>query len=199
MASFEPAKLMTPVAADNDPATATLTPAQQARVREVLTDVKRLAAEYYKITSKPLGVTGEVGEMEAADLLGLALVPARTSGFDARRGNERIQIKTRAPDPRFKSMGRLSRISADKECDIVMLVILDIESMNAIEIYEAPFAVVVAELKRKGPKGDKARERGQLAVAKFISKADLVWKLEDHGNARKLQEGAGVERAKEKV
>jgi hypothetical protein len=65
----------------------------EARVREILKAVKPLAAEYYRLTGKPLGVTGEVAEYVAAETLGLALAPARTAGYDALRGTERIQIK----------------------------------------------------------------------------------------------------------
>ena len=46
-----------------------------ARVREILAAVKPLAAEYYRLTGKPLGVTGEIAEYIAAKLLGLELVP----------------------------------------------------------------------------------------------------------------------------
>ena len=38
-----------------------------ARVREIMATVKPLAAEYYRLTGKPLGVTGEVAEF-AADI-----------------------------------------------------------------------------------------------------------------------------------
>jgi hypothetical protein len=55
------------------------------RVREILAAVKPLAAEYYQLTKKPLGVTGEVAEYVAAEILGLELVPARTVGYDALR------------------------------------------------------------------------------------------------------------------
>jgi hypothetical protein len=70
------------------------------RVAEILVDVKRLAAEYYVLTRKPLGVTGEVAELAAAEKLGVTLTPARTIGYDAVRetplGPQRIQIKARA-------------------------------------------------------------------------------------------------------
>ena len=63
---------------------------------EILADVKRLAVEYYELTEKPLGVTGEVAEVAAAEKLGLELAPARTEGYDATRpGGERVQIKGR--------------------------------------------------------------------------------------------------------
>ena len=42
-------------------------------MREILGTVKPLAAEYYQLTGKPLGVA----EYVAAETLGLTLVPAR--------------------------------------------------------------------------------------------------------------------------
>jgi hypothetical protein len=50
-------------------------------VREILKSVKPLAAEYYQLTGKPLGVTGEVAEYVAAETLGLILAPARTAEY----------------------------------------------------------------------------------------------------------------------
>jgi hypothetical protein len=77
--------------------------AAAARARDILGEVKPLAAEYYRLTGKPLGVTGEVAEYVAAEVLGLELVPPRTKGYDAMRrtpeGEVRIQIKGRAYDP----------------------------------------------------------------------------------------------------
>src|SRR5271165_3696640 len=116
-----------------------MTPANMVRAREILATVKPLAAEYYRLTGKPLGVTGEVGEMEVADLFGMRLALAREVGVDAWRGEESVQIKTRAKDPKFKSLGRMSRISVDKPCDTVMLAMLDIEKLNIAEVWDAPF------------------------------------------------------------
>jgi hypothetical protein len=48
------------------------------RVQEILAEAKRLAVEYYRLTGKPLGVTGEVAEYVAAGTLGLKLAPQRT-------------------------------------------------------------------------------------------------------------------------
>jgi hypothetical protein len=44
--------------------------ANETRVREILATVKPLAAEFYRLTGKPLGVTGEVAEYVAAEILG---------------------------------------------------------------------------------------------------------------------------------
>lgn len=65
------------------------------RPREILAAVKLLAAEYYRLTGKPLGVTGEVAEYVAADLLSLKLAPPRTKGFDAIRQHRRANIASR--------------------------------------------------------------------------------------------------------
>lgn len=87
------------------------------RVREILAAVKRLAVEYYRLTGKPLGVTGEVAEYVAAETLGLNLVPPRTTGYDALRGSERIQIKGRAHGKKTNSGQRMGRIKTDVHCD----------------------------------------------------------------------------------
>ncbi len=52
-----------------------------ARARAILERVKPLAIAYYNATSKPLGVTGEMGELAAADKLHLKLADARTKGI----------------------------------------------------------------------------------------------------------------------
>jgi hypothetical protein len=82
-----------------------------AAVRELLRDVKILAARYYALTEKPLGVTGEVAELEAAEALNLALAPARQPDYDAFQNNngkvERYQIKGRAIAPNDRYRGRV--------------------------------------------------------------------------------------------
>ena len=46
-------------------------------VYQILSDAKALARRYYHLTGKPLGVTGEVAEYEAARILNLELELAR--------------------------------------------------------------------------------------------------------------------------
>ena len=72
------------------------------RAREILATVKPLAADYYRLTGKPLGVTGEIGEMEIADLFGMRLASAREVGIDAWRGQESVQIKTSRQRPQVQ-------------------------------------------------------------------------------------------------
>jgi hypothetical protein len=54
-------------------------------IGEVLRQAKILARKYRQLTGKPLGITGEVAEYEAARLLGLQLCTARQAGYDATR------------------------------------------------------------------------------------------------------------------
>lgn len=149
----------------------------QRSEREILEDVKRLAVEYYDLTKKPLGVTGEIAELVAADLLGLELAEARREGYDAIRlvdgCEERVQIKgRRILDTNTRYVGRVSRIDLTKPFDTVALVLLD-ERYEPLEIWEAPRAAVEARIRAPGSKA--RNERGALGIAQFRSIAERVW------------------------
>ena len=147
-----------------------------ARVRAILAAVKPLAAEYYQLTGKPLGVTGEVAEYVAAELLGLELAPPRTAGYDALRetpsGMQRIQIKGRAYGEDAKPGQRLGTIKRGADCDTVLLVLLDNRTLEQREIWEAPYKAVETRL---DVPGSKARARGALGVPEFKRIARRVW------------------------
>jgi len=146
------------------------------RVREILAAVKPLAAEYYRLTGKPLGVTGEVAEYVAAELLGLELAPPRTAGYDALRhtpeGPVRIQIKGRAYGEDAKPGQRLGTIKQGAACDTVLLVLLDNRTLEPREMWEAPYSAVAARLALPG---SKARARGALGVSEFKRLATRIW------------------------
>jgi hypothetical protein len=146
------------------------------RVREILAAVKPLAAEFYRLSGKPLGVTGEIAEYIAAETLGLELAPPRTEGYDAIRytpeGPIRIQIKGRAFGADAKPGQRLSRIKTGAPCDLVLLVLLDNATLEAREMWEASYAAVVGLLERPG---SRSRERGALGVSEFKRVARRVW------------------------
>lgn len=75
-------------------------PVSLDQIAPLLDAVRDIATAYYSLTGKPLGITGEIGEYEAAKLLGLQLVSARTPGYDALGADgRRIQIKARMFDP----------------------------------------------------------------------------------------------------
>lgn len=150
--------------------------AQERRVKEILAAVKPLATEFYRLTGKPLGVTGEMAEYAASEILGLELAPARTQGYDALRGSERIQIKGRAFGEKSKKSQRISRIKLDAPCDTVLLVLMDSATLDAREMWEAPYAAVCECLKRPGSRS--RNERGALAVSAFKKIAVKIWPVE---------------------
>lgn len=154
--------------------------AEVVRLKEILATVKPLAAEYYCISGKPLGVTGEIAEYVAAELLGLELVAARTAGYDALRhtaaGPERVQIKGRAYDPAVRRTQRIGTIKPEGPCDVVMLVLLHNGTLDPVEIWEAPFSSVLARLAEPGSKS--RNERGALAVSDFKRIGSKIWPTE---------------------
>src|SRR2546425_10995923 len=107
-------------------------------VMEVLRDAKRPAQEYRNLTGKPLGVTGEVAEYEAARLLNLDLTPACNAGYDATEIalgiKRRLQIKSRCILEDSKRSQMTGSIDITKEGDAVLLVLLD-HRLEAFEIY----------------------------------------------------------------
>ena len=148
-----------------------------ARVMAILREAKKLAKDYYCLTKKPLGITGEVAEYEAARILGVELTPARQDGHDAIErvddGVRLLQIKARCLQPNCKPSQRLGSINVKKDWDAVLLVLLDAD-FEATEIYEADRDKV---LKALSAPGSKARnERGQLGVGKFKAIAKLRWR-----------------------
>jgi hypothetical protein len=138
----------------------------------LLQQAKKLAKRYLELTGRPLGITGEIAEAEAARLLNLELAPARTAGYDALRGTERLQIKGRVLHPKG-GIERVGAINKDKDWDAVLLVILD-QNYDAAKIYEASREVVITEMARHGPDSE-ARAKGKLQVSTFCQIAQQVW------------------------
>ncbi|WP_171177526.1 hypothetical protein [Ruegeria sp. HKCCD8929] len=142
---------------------------------EILEDVKTLAIEYYNVTEKPLGVTGEIAEFEAARLLDLHLTEAHSEGYDAVRvtGGKRqtVQIKGRRKGKR-RSWGMVPSINTDKAFYTVVLVLLT-EGFAVHEIWEAPRRAVVDTLDKPGSTA--RNERRAMPMSKFKSIGHRVW------------------------
>jgi len=150
------------------------TVSDEDRILELLRQAKRLAQEYREITGKPLGITGEVAEYEAAKHLGVRLAPARHAGYDAtdKNTNRTYQIKGRCMLPGCKPGQRLGSIDIHKEFDAVLLVLLD-EDFDATHIYEAERAAVIGALTKPGSKA--RNERGAMSVSLFRQIGRKVW------------------------
>jgi hypothetical protein len=94
-----------------------------------------------------------------AERLGLELAVARTCGYDALRGTERFQTKSRAYAVDVTPNQLMSRIKLDASYDTALLVLQNNATLDAREMWEAPFAAVKALLETPG---STARERGAL-------------------------------------
>lgn len=139
----------------------------------------KLAQQYRALTGKPLGITGEVAEYEAARILEVKLTPARQAGYDATESDNgeirRLQIKGRCVPEGSKPGQRMGSIDVEKEIDAVLLVLLD-GNFEATAIYEAQREPVVRALTRPGSKA--RNDRGALGVSKFNSIGHLRWQRE---------------------
>ena len=149
-------------------------PADQ--IFELLSKAKALAREYYEVTGRPLGITGEIAEYEAARLLDVRLAPVRQAGYDAVRvragKEERLQIKGRYLPAVAKPGQRVGSIRLDREWDRVLLVLLD-ERFEASAIYEAGRVELTRAL--EAPGSSARNERGQVSVSKFKAIGERIW------------------------
>lgn len=148
-------------------------PINIAALRTIMREATSLAKQYRELTGKPLGITGEVGEFLAAELLGLELTDARQPGYDAvAPDGRRIQIKTRCMLPNAKPGQRVGGIKLDYDWDTVALVLID-DNFDPLAIYEAQRSAVEEELHRPGSRA--RNERGALGVNKFKAISQCVW------------------------
>ncbi len=156
-------------------------------VDKLITQARKLAAEYRKATGQSLGVSAEIARHDVARLLDLELLPPDApGGFDAlgkgRWEGKRIQIKGRAIFDERKSGQRLGQLKLNQDWDLVMLVLMD-EDFEPQEIYEANRDDIEDVL--DGSSASKRSKRGAVSVARFKIIGRLVWTrengLEDDG------------------
>lgn len=147
-------------------------------VMDLLAEAKILAKKYYLLTHKPLGITGEIAEYEAARILGVILQPARQAGYDATEVVDgqmrRLQIKGRYLPNGCTPGQRIGSIQTTKDWDSVLMVLLD-ASFTATEMWEADRSAIIEALSAPGSKA--RNERGALSVAKIKSVGRIRWKF----------------------
>jgi hypothetical protein len=135
--------------------------------KPLITKIKKIAAEYYAKTGRPLGVTGEIAEYEAiCAVKNLRPCKVREAGIDAIQRNQTVQIKGRVILPNSKSSQRVGAIR--KECDTVMLVLLD-ENYNMTELITASFQNVRKSLDVPGSKARNERRSMSINLFRKIS------------------------------
>ncbi|MFZ6030095.1 MAG: DUF6998 domain-containing protein [Chloroflexota bacterium] len=148
-------------------------PLSLAEIGQLIEPIKEIAKTYRQLTGRPLGITGEVAEYEAARLLGLRLSEVRQAGYDATDADGRkIQVKGRVVFKDSKPGQRVGAIRLEHDWDVVVLVLLDAD-FNPTQIYEAQRPEVEAALLAPGSRA--RNERGALGINKFKSIGRLVW------------------------
>lgn len=148
---------------------------------KLVSEARKLASEYRKATGKPLGISSEIAEFDAARLLNLELLKVKPGGYDAvgKDGHwkdKRIQIKGRAVFDEAKSGQRIGHLKTDQDWDSVVLVIMN-EEYEPIEIYECEREAVENALDEQ--KSTSRHKRGAMSLAKFKIISELVWTPED--------------------
>lgn len=150
-------------------------------VDKLISEARRLAADYRRATGKPIpGVSIEIAQNDAARLLDLELAADPQTGHDAigrgKRDGKKIQIKGRVIFDERKSGQRIGELRMDREWDSIMLVLMD-EDYEPFEIYEADREEIQDALSE----GEDSRrnKRGALSVAKFKIISELIWTREE--------------------
>jgi hypothetical protein len=157
-------------------------------VDKLISEARRLAADYRRATGKPLaGVSGEIAQHDAIQLLDLELCNPPVAGCDAigksgSRKDLKVQIKGRTIFDEAKSGQRIGQLKMEQEWDLVVLVLLD-EELETFEIYEASREALKEAMDEGG--SSKRAKRGAMSVAKFKIIGHLAWTrengLEDDG------------------
>lgn len=146
----------------------------QSKLSEIIRRAKEVARDYYALTGKPLGITGEIGEYEAARLFDMELAEARMAGFDAiKPDGTKVQIKTRYLSEEDENKRRVPAIKMDYDWDTAMLVLLN-EDFEVRSIYE-----VTRDAFSKGISSstDKTTLKGAPNIRIFKQFSQKVWSL----------------------
>lgn len=142
-------------------------------VAKLMTEARRLAANYYKATGQTLPLTNEIARFDAQRLLNLGPVQEEIAGVDAiglgLREGQKIQIKGRVQFEGSKAKQRIGQLALDGKWDSVVLVLMD-ENYNAVELVEVQRAVIETALQ-----GVAQNKRGAMTVGKFKSLGTVVW------------------------
>ena len=149
-------------------------------VDKLISEARRIAAEYRRATGKPLGISAEIASHDACTFL--ELEPREDAvGYDAVglkgvRQDLHFQIKGRAIFDEKKGGQRLGQIKIDQDWDKILLVLMD-EEFETTEIYEASREDILQDLEEVG--NTNRQKRGVMSVARFKRIAHLAWNKEE--------------------
>ena len=123
-------------------------------IGSILERATQAVIEYYQLTAKKLGISGEYGGFVAAERLGPGLAIARTTGYDATdSAGWRTQINARSIQREKKFVGQqLGSIRLNQERDVVLLVVMD-ELFYLCWMFEEERPAIEEALKTSGSRG----------------------------------------------
>lgn len=150
-------------------------------VEKLISEARRIAAEYRRTTGKPLGISAEIARHDACSYLDLE-PQEEASGYDAigKKGEQkgiRYQIKGRAIFNEKKGGQRLGQVKTDQDWDEILLVLMN-EDFETTEIYQASRTEMISALDENSDSN--RTNRGIMSVARFKRIARLVW-TQDEG------------------
>ena len=149
-------------------------------VDKLISEARRIAAEYRRATGKPLGISAEIAAHDACTFLDLEAqedaVGYDAVGLQGDRTDYRFQIKGRAIFDEKKGGQRLGQIKIEQDWDKILLVLMD-EEFETTEIYEASRNDILKDIEVSGTSSRK--KRGAMSVARFKRIAHLVWNKEE--------------------
>jgi len=144
-------------------------------VDKLMSEARRIAAEYRRATGKSLGISSEIARHDACRLLNLEPVES-SCGYDALETSvtpqQKIQIKGRVIFDATKSGLRVGQLKLEQEWDAVVLVLLN-DAFNTTEIYRANRQTIIEALE-EGTSQSRAK-RGAMSVNRFKRISTLVW------------------------
>ncbi len=149
-------------------------------VDKLISEARRIAAEYRRTTGKPLGISAEIARHDACTLLELEPHEDAT-GYDAigkkgEREGIRFQIKGRAIFDEKKGGQRLGQIKTEQDWDKILLVLMD-ENFETTEIFEASRESILESIDDAA--SSNRQKRGIISVARFRRIAHLVWNSDE--------------------
>ena len=149
-------------------------------VDKLMSEARRIAAEYRRTTGKSLGISSEIAKHDACRLLDLEPSESPPGGYDAegkgRRDGLKVQIKGRAIFDEKKSGQRIGQFKLDQEWDLAVLVLMD-ENFEPFEIYETERSEIEEALRDNT--SEKRKKRGAMSVARFKNISRLAWTKEE--------------------
>jgi hypothetical protein len=142
-------------------------------VDKLISEARRIAAEYRRTTGTSLPISGEIAKHDACMYLELEPEQENQGGYDARdKDGHRIQIKGRAIFDETKGGQRLGQLKMEQEWDGLAMVLMD-ENFETTEIYLADRNAIENSMEEQT--NSKRSKRGAMSVARFKHIGSLVW------------------------